>query len=199
MHSSSDPDISLRPATVADCTDIARFYQMSSDGVADYIWSKMAEPEETPLQVGAKRYQRVGTNFSYQNCTLAEYRGKVVGMLFAFPMHCDPSYLEEDPVLLPYSQLEQDNSYYISGIAVDQSCRGLGIGLQMMELAEQQCTQLGLENLSLIVFEENQGAKRLYERIGYREIDRRQIAPHSLIRFTADAILMSKSVPTKSL
>ena len=67
-----------------------------------------------------------------------------------------------------------------------------------MELAERQCREQGLQKLSLIVFEQNAGAKRLYERLGYREIDRRKITPHPLIHFTGDAILMSKTLELAS-
>lgn len=47
-----------------------------------------------------------------------------------------------------------------------------------------------LNKLSLSVFEKNSGAKRLYERLGYREVAREVIFPYPLIHFTGDAILM---------
>lgn len=190
--------LKFRPATSDDCLHIARFYQSSSDGVADYIWSKLAAEGESPLQVGERRYQREGTDFSYRNCTLVESGGNPVGMLFAFPMNIDPDYVEDDPVLKPYSELEQAHSYYISGVAVDESFRGQGIGKLLMELAERKCREKGLDELSLIVFEQNTGAKRLYDRLGYREIERRRITPHPLIHYTSDAILMSRELEPTS-
>ena len=120
--------LKFRPANREDCLQIACFYQDSSDGVADYIWSTLAEADESLLQVGARRYQRTGTDFSFQNCTLVEYEGKPVGMLFAFAMKVDADYVEKDLVLKPYSELEQADSYYISGVAVEEACRGQGIG-----------------------------------------------------------------------
>jgi putative membrane protein len=35
---------------------------------------------------GRERYEREGTVFSYENCTVAEWEGAIVGMLVAFPM-----------------------------------------------------------------------------------------------------------------
>ena len=64
----------------------------------------------------------------------------------------------------------------------------------MLELARQQAYQRGLEELSLIVFEQNAGAKRLYERHGFREVDRRPVIPHELIRYKGDALLMVAGV-----
>ena len=63
-----------------------------------------------------------------------------------------------------------------------------------VELAEQQARKNKLNKLSLIVFEQNAGAKRLYERLGYREVARKAIYPHPLVHFTGDAILMARDI-----
>jgi ribosomal protein S18 acetylase RimI-like enzyme len=82
--------------------------------------------------------------------------------------------------------------YQISsdGLALFPEARGKGTGSQFMQLAEQQARKNKLNKLSLIVFEQNTGVKRLYERLGYREVAREAIYPHPLIHFTGDAILM---------
>jgi len=142
----------------------------------------------------AARYERENTCFSYQNCTVAEVAGKVVGMLVAFPMHVDPTEVENDPVLSPYAILEEDDSYYICGVALFPDARGQGVGSQFMRLAEEQAREKNLNKLSLIVFEQNEGAKRLYERLGYSEVAREAICPHPLIHFSVDAELMVKDI-----
>lgn len=45
-----------------------------------------------------------------------------------------------------------------------------------------------------MVFEQNAGAKRLYERHGFREVARRPVVPHESIRYTGDALLMVADV-----
>ena len=185
----------FRPARKEDCATIAALYSISSDGVADYIWSKIAERGEDILDVGRRRYEREGTAFSYENCTMVESDGKIAGMLVAFPMHVDPSQEEEtDPVLVPYSKLEEDNSYYICGIALFPEFRGRGIGSRLLARAEEHAREKGFEKVSLLVFEQNEGAKRLYERIGYREVQRAPSYPHPLIHCTGDALLMVKDI-----
>ena len=72
----------FRPATRADARDIALFYRMASEGVSDYVWSLLAEPGEDLLDVGARRYEREKTAFSYENCEIAELDGKVAGIAF---------------------------------------------------------------------------------------------------------------------
>jgi len=188
------PQYTIRPAHKTECRRIAQLYRISSDGVADYIWTKLAHPGEDILDVGRRRYEREGTPFSYENCKLVEMQGFVVGMLVAFPMEVDKEYKEADPILVPYSVLEEDQSYYICGMAVDEEQRGKGIGTMLLDEAERSCRTLGLAKLSLIVFEQNVQARRLYERYGYVEACRHPVVPHPLIHYTGDALLMVKSI-----
>ena len=62
----------------------------------------------------------------------------------------------------------------------------------------RKATAQDLAKTSLIVFEQNAGAKRLYERTGYREVARHAVTPHPLIHFTGDALLMVKSLAGSS-
>ncbi len=185
---------SIRAARKEECRRIAELYRISSDGVADYIWTKMAAPGEHILDVGQRRYEQEDTAFSYRNCRIVEVAGAAVGMLSAFPMIVDPNYVEPDPVLVPYSVLEEDQSYYVCGVALDPPFRGRGLGTRLMREAEKSCRTLGYEKLSLVVFEQNVGAKRLYDRLGYKETAHHPIVPHPLIRHTGDALLMVKYI-----
>ena len=188
----------FRRARVEDCAKIAALYGISSDGVADYIWRKLAGPGEDPLEVGERRYAREDSVFSYKNCVVAEHNGEVIGMLVAFPMESKPDQGEpegeEDPVLAPYGELERPGSYYVCGMALFPEHRGRGLGARMLGLAREEARRRGLAEMSLIVFEQNAGAKRLYERHGFREVDRRSVVPHELIRYTGDALLMVADV-----
>jgi ribosomal protein S18 acetylase RimI-like enzyme len=187
----------FRPARKEECRTIARLYSISSDGLSDYIWTSLAGPGEDILDVGEKRYSNEELLFSYKNCLVAEHEGGIMGMLVAFPMHLPENPgadAEIDPVLIPYTILEKDNSYYIMGVAVFPEYRGKGIGTRFLELAAGKALEYGLPQLSLIVFEQNEGAKRLYERHGFYEIMREGVVPHELIHYTGCALLMVKDV-----
>jgi ribosomal protein S18 acetylase RimI-like enzyme len=167
----------FRPARKSESRVIAELYRISSDGVADYIWTQLAEPGEDVLDVGARRYARENTDFSYQNVTVAVVDDKVVGMLAAYALGPAEQPGTEfdfniDPVLRPFAILEQPNSYYVSGVAVFPEYRGSGIGGRLMQIAFDEARVRALPQVSLIVFEKNVGAKRLYDRLGFREVMR---------------------------
>lgn len=191
------PDVVLRPATPDDCRRIAELFRMSSDGVADYIWSQLQadHPSLSLAEIGTRRYQRENTAFSYQNCLVAEHRGDVIGMMHAFVIEPqDGPAREVDPVLRPYAELEQPGSLYISSLAVVPRHRRQGLGRRFLAAVRERARRLGCPALSLICLDQNDGAKRLYEREGFTTIDRRDVVPHPLIHATGTALLMTSPV-----
>jgi len=82
-------EVEFRPAKKIESRKIAELFSISSDGVADYIWSLSKADGEEILDVGQKRYENPDSHFSYKNCTIAEYNHEVIGMLVAFPMYVE--------------------------------------------------------------------------------------------------------------
>ncbi|MEQ8321282.1 MAG: GNAT family N-acetyltransferase [Rhodospirillales bacterium] len=188
-------DVTFRPATRDDVRVIAELFQISSEGVADYVWSQMDDPEYKDLPLverGAKRYLREGVDFSYQNCDMAEIDGTTVGMLHAYPMGDDVGNPPEDmdPILRPYAELEEPKSLYISGLALYDEYRGAGIGTRLLDFAYKRARAEGMKKISLICFEDNKGAYRLYEREGFQTRKRRPVEYHELIHHEGHAALM---------
>ena len=185
-------ETTIRRARREDCGDIAALFMISSDGLAAYIWGQMDMPGLSLREIGEQRYAREGVAFSYENCLVAERQGSVVGMLHSFPMEPRADGEEEtDPVLKPYAELEEPDSLYISAIALYPGYRGLGIGTRLLQAARVRARNLGLTRLSLICFEANEGAMRLYQRHSYRERDRRPLVPHPSLHYDeGDAVLL---------
>jgi len=191
-------NVKIRPAVQADAPSIARLFHISSDGVADYVWDghKDEYPGLDGLEIGAKRYARKDKAYSYQNCLMADVGGEVAAMVHSFPMKVSDVPLRDDfdPVMRPYAELKENGSLYISGIAVFDGFRNQGIGSKVLSVLENRAQILGCSSLSLIVFEQNEGAVRLYERLGFKETARRAVVPHPLIHYTGDALLMVRSL-----
>jgi ribosomal protein S18 acetylase RimI-like enzyme len=100
-------------------------------------------------------------------------------------------------VLQPYCELEDYGSLYISAVAVFSQYRGLRIGSILLAEAQRRAQRLAQPRLSLICFEGNHRALRLYQRLGYQESDRRPIVPHPSLHYSdGDAVLMVRTVPS---
>lgn len=187
------PEITFRRARITDARRIAELYSIASDGVADYIWSKKAQPGDSLLDIGQQRYERKNTEFSFENSIVAEANDAVIAVMLTYKIE-DDDYEEEDPVLKPFWLLDEPDSYYVAGLAVEEGWRRRGIARHLMQMAEEKCRALKLNKLSLIVFEENKAAHDFYIRLGYREVMRKPIVPHPLIRCTGNALLMVKKL-----
>ncbi|HDS1736731.1 N-acetyltransferase [Pseudomonas sp. BP8] len=183
--------VDFRPAQASDAHAIARFFQLTSEGMADYIWSKLAAPGEALLSVGASRYAREHGDFSYKNCLMATFEGHVIGMMHSYALR-EPAdgRVETDPVLAPYSDMEIPDTLYISSLALDEAWRSQGLGVQFLRHAQQRAEDSGLDGLCLIDYAENHGARRFYERHGFEIVKTCQIVPHPMLGVTGEAYLM---------
>ena len=70
--------------------------------------------------------------------------------------------------LLLLDETAKPREFIVASIAVSPSSRGLGVGTALMNAAEDRARSAGKRLLSLGVIGENDGARRLYERLGYR-------------------------------
>jgi len=191
-----------RPASDGDSRFIAEMIDISSDGVALVEWTEEARKGDgrSALDIGAEMYASEDGDYSYLNCWIAEVSMQRAGMLLGFPMHArEPADIVPPPfdgtdVFAPYKYLEAPDTWYICGVAVLPKYRGHGIGTGLLQIAREQALAQGYKQLSLVVFEENAAAVRLYKRLGYEVIDRAPIVPHPLIRYGGDALLMVASV-----
>jgi ribosomal protein S18 acetylase RimI-like enzyme len=120
----------------------------------------------------------------------------VVGQLCTYLVESGAEMTDEpaDPILEPYERLEIPGTLYISSLAVFDEFRGMGLGTKMLSIARDQARESSLDALSLLVFEQNIGAVRLYQRKGFREVDRAPVVPHPLIHHTGDVVLMAAEV-----
>ena len=188
-------EVVIRPARPEDCGDIAQLFLLSSDGLAEYIWRRVGPEGASLREIGRRRYAREGVAFSYQNCLVAEADGRVIAMLHSFAMAPREEAADEeaeavDPVLQPYTELEDPGSLYISGVAVYPEHRGRGLARRLMAEARARAEALGLPRVSLICFECNERAMQLYRRLGFAEVDRRPVVPHPCLHYGAGNALL---------
>ncbi|KXT75190.1 Histone acetyltransferase HPA2 or related acetyltransferase [Streptococcus sp. DD10] len=64
--------------------------------------------------------------------------------------------------------LQPIKTLFIEDLCVDEGARGQKIGEQLFQFAEEYAKELGCYNLTLNVWNDNNGALRFYERLGLR-------------------------------
>lgn len=192
----------IRPATEADIPDLAKLLMLATDGITAAIYHDLI-PGTPTHQIVERRFHRLGTTKSYERCQVAERDGRVVGKLHAYPMddgeNDPPDPLVPDErfaVVEAFDHLDQAvaGSYYVNAMAVYPAHRGQGIGGALLDLAHAQARQGGFDTMSLAVFEQNQGAHRLYRRQGFREVARHPAARHPMIHLGGDILMLAKTL-----
>jgi ribosomal protein S18 acetylase RimI-like enzyme len=192
----------IRKATEEDCSQIAELALMAGEGIPAYFWAQAAEPGENIFDIGARNAAKEDENFSYRNVQVAEIDGKVAGMMLAYrlPDKEDAEDLEEFPEFIrPLIELEQcvPGSYYINMLATYPKFRNQSVGTALMATVDQLATEAGCSRSSIEVFEQNEGALRLYQRLGYQIRERRKVIPHSSHPYEGDIVLLTRPVTPK--
>ena len=188
----------LRLATRKDARTLAELIEYAGHGIPGYLWSRSAKEGQPPIEVGIERVLREEANFSYRNAVVAEVDGAAAAMMLAYrlPEQSDVNLDELPDLLRPLEELELmvPGTFYINALAAYPEYRGLGLGTRLLEAAQTLASEAGCRGLSLEVFDQNEGAVRLYERYGYREIARLPAVPHPSYPYDGDVVLMTRSV-----
>ena len=95
---------------------------------------------------------------------------------------------------MPLQELENlaPSTWYVNVLAVLPKYRGKGLGTQLLRLADETGRKLGKKGMSVIVSDANIGARRLYERCGYRETARRKMVKESWVNPGREWVLLTK-------
>ena len=114
---------------------------------------------------------------------------------YALPNEPDDINYDELPAMfVPLQELENlaSGTWYVNVLAVEPKQRGRGHGAGLLSIAENLAVDLGMSGLSIITSDTNIGAQRLYERTGFREVDRRSIVKEEWQNKGRDWVLLLK-------
>lgn len=192
-------DFRLRKAVPADGPVLAELLNAAGEGLPLYLWSLMAGPGEDPMDVGARRAAGNEGGFSYRHAHVAMVGSELAGMLLGYPLpdpYDDSALADAPPVVRPLLELEArvPGSWYVNAVAALPQYRGRGVGSFLMNIAEFLARAAGSSATSLIVAEDNAGAVRLYQRLGYEILDRRPVARYPGCHHAGDWLLMRKQL-----
>jgi ribosomal protein S18 acetylase RimI-like enzyme len=163
----------FREATPDDSGTLAEFVQFASEGLALYLWTKLAGPGHDPWHIGRERVRSETGVVSYRNAIVAEHAGKPVSGLISYALRHKPEFIsgELPAILVPLQELTDlaPDTWYVHVLAAYPEHRGMGHGSALLNIANKLAAAGGCAGLSLIVSDTNKGARKLYERCGYRE------------------------------
>ena len=186
----------FRRATPADAMAMAELVHFASEGLAFYLWSKMAGADGDPWAIGRERAEREESGFSYRNTILVELEGRVAACLIGYALPDTPAPPPDDPpaMFVPLNELEDlvPGTWYVNVLAAYPEHRGKGYGALLLGLAEQLARETRRRGLSIIVADTNTGARRLYERCGYREVARRRMVKEGWAHPGTNFVLLAK-------
>ena len=169
----SATNFSFRPAASFDAALLAQLVNIAGEGLPLYLWEQMAAPGETPWDVGQKRAAREQGSFSYRNSVLIECDCEAVGCLIGYdiPYVAEPIGDDMPAMFRPLQELENlaPGTWYVNVLAVFPAFRNKGLGMALLKRADEIGRKSNRSGMSVIVSDANKGARRLYERCGYRE------------------------------
>jgi ribosomal protein S18 acetylase RimI-like enzyme len=179
---------------------MADLVHFASEGLALYLWTSVAPPGVDPWSIGRERAERETGGFSYRNTVVVQADGRVVAALIGYPLPDTPEPMPDDlpPIVAPLEELEglAPGTWYVNVLASYPEHRGKGYGAALLGLAERLARAAGKRGMSIIVADTNTGARRLYERCGYREAARRAMVKAGWQHPGTDYVLLTKPFTT---
>ena len=167
----------FRRARPDDAQALVELVDFASEGLALYLWTKIAGPGGDPWAVGRERALRESGAFSYRNAVVLERHGRIAAGLIGYPLKDKPEPIADSmpPMFVPLQELENlaPGTWYVNVLAAYPDKRGQGLGTALLALADKLAADAERRGLSIIVSDANTGARQLYERTGYREVARR--------------------------
>jgi ribosomal protein S18 acetylase RimI-like enzyme len=168
----------IRDAVKEDAYDLARLHALAADGLVEYSYSDLVADVD-PIELFGRVFEAGHEPYSHRNCVVAEDAGCVVGKVHTYGCDDIASVMPDDPYI-PAERLAIINSafpptpvsWHIEAMAVLPEFQGRGLGRRFIELAKDQGREKGFDTLSLHVFEANEGARRLYQRCGFKAVGR---------------------------
>jgi GNAT superfamily N-acetyltransferase len=189
--------IAYRPARFSDSLDLAHLLCVAGGGLYEFLFDGII-PFTTATEFLAAGVAADDSPITYRNCHVAlDVSGRVVGAANAFP--ADQLDTQPYPVVPPERQehiramlqLQDHGSMFLNALAVNESCRGKGVGARLLDWAKARARDAGLDRLSLHVWADNAAARAFYKTRGFVDIAVADVAFHPRLPHQGGSVLMS--------
>jgi ribosomal protein S18 acetylase RimI-like enzyme len=159
----------FRAARASDAYAIAELMILAGDGMYEFLLEEIAPKAMLAGLIAKSLKQEENGGLSWRHCFVAEHDTRIVGMVNAFPaawlenQEREMLPAERVAVLDPIDQVQEWESYLISGIAVSHDQRRLGIARRLLEYAMLAAGTLGFTLVSLNLWADNEPARAFFE------------------------------------
>lgn len=182
-----EADTLVRPAAPEDAAECAELVYMPMGRLADFLFG--FDDPAFARRVLERLFAQHANRFSYEFADVTQIEGQVTGLLLGYPehamQHMQLSMFRQLSAIYDWGQMlrflrrtlplarlaeAEAGEFCIFSLAVRPEFQGRGIGTRLMRHAETRARQAGLAVCSLGVEVDNDGARRLYERLGYQVV-----------------------------
>ena len=192
-------NLKFRPATPEDAAIAGPLIFETFPKVATFLVGLGSE--ERAKAIITRLFALPGHRFSYEVTQLAIYDGRIIGLMVIYPgkkhgkldRKLDMLVLKQYRLrgkfalavrawpLMWVKEVSRDE-FLLGNLAVRSRYRGKGAGSIMLDHVEEVAKKAGYAKVALRVAIENQAARKLYERMGYKTVSI-HLEPNTRVRF----------------
>ena len=170
----------FRLATPDDAPALVDFVDYAGSGMPMVVWAQMAGPGREPRDVGLDMARGESAPISYRNAIVADQGAGAIAALIShlLPDSSQPIGAGSPAITVPWQEMRNQacGAWHVTALAAYPEHRGRGLGSALLGIAERLRQASGANGISLLVVDSNAGARRLYERCGFRQAASRPMA-----------------------
>lgn len=190
--------MNVRDADPSDAADLAILADAATRRLVSWLWDEHAAPGQSSMELArADILTNPASTSHLANWSVIEVDERVAGALNSYLLApvSQPTPRSAE-VLQPLNELKSlaTGTWYVSVASVHPEYRGLGVGHELLALADSKALDSGAQTVTLMVGSFNHGAHRLYKRLGFRDWQRRTFAPFPGSDEPGEWILMAKDL-----
>lgn len=184
----------IRPATAADCADLAILDDIAGHGLTSEAWARAAAEGKgaSALEVGVESYLGQATPCNWRNARVASVDGRTAGMSVGYflPEETDfkgPFDAVFEPVMALFKKAV--GGWLLDALAVYSAFRGRGVARSLLD---DQLVLAGKRPIHIVCADDNAPALGLYRSRGFDVADRADFVHTATPRATKEWLLLER-------
>ena len=184
----------IRPATAADCADLAVLDDIAGHGLTSEAWARAAAEGRgaSALEVGVESYLGQATPCNWRNARVATNGERTAGMSVGYFLPEDTKFTGPfDKVFEPVMSLFKKavGSWLLDALAVYSAFRGKGVARSLLD---DQLVLAGKRSIHIVCADDNAPALGLYRSRGFDVVASADFVQSDTPRATKEWLLLKR-------